>query len=71
VGHGLPSAKEIYTLAWFLNSRGTSPAKLAGHIAHEYTHKFYFKDSHMKPGNNRDRSVSYAFGDLSTPAEID
>jgi hypothetical protein len=63
VGYGYPKDKEFYTYSCFLDDEGTDLSDIAGHIAHEWSHKLGFVhqlDDHDK----RDDTVPYAFGYL-------
>ncbi|MDH3530444.1 MAG: hypothetical protein OEQ28_12845 [Acidobacteriota bacterium] len=62
IGYGYPGEKEIYTYTCLLKEKD-SLAKLAGHIAHEWSHKLGFvhrAEDHAE----RHLTVPYVFGDL-------
>lgn len=61
IGSGYPSKKMIYIKPNFINKGNI--AEIAGHIAHEWTHKFYFIDGNYR-GKKRKYMVSYSFGYL-------
>lgn len=63
VGSGFPRRPMIYTRPCLIN--GGDIAAMAGHIAHEWTHKFGFIDGNYN-GRRRKEMVSYAFGYLVT-----
>lgn len=61
VGYGKPGDKIIYTYSWFFDN--ASESEIAGHIAHEWSHKVGF-DHRYKPHPGRENTVPYAFGTL-------
>lgn len=63
VGYGYPEGKEFYTYSCFLDDGDGDLSDIAGHVAHEWSHKLGFvhdPDEH----DRRDETVPYAFGYL-------
>jgi len=61
IGFGESGDVEIHTYTWFFDAADL--AELAGHIAHEWSHKIGFQHLYMRH-KNRDKTVPYAFGNL-------
>ncbi|TFF37218.1 hypothetical protein [Mucilaginibacter psychrotolerans] len=59
IGFGMPGQKEINTYTWWFYR--AELYELAGHFAHEWSHKLGFDHSY-NPTPTRDFSVPYAFG---------
>ncbi len=64
IGYGDAGEVEIYTYTWFFNKEEPeSLADIAGHIAHEWSHKLGFQHL-FNPHKKRKYTVPYAFGYL-------
>lgn len=63
IGYGNENDIEIYTYTWFFDN--STFDKIAGHVAHEWSHKLGFKHQ-FNPHSERDKTVPYALGDLVT-----
>jgi uncharacterized protein YjaZ len=61
IGYGEDGDVEIHTYTWFFDSADLP--ELAGHIAHEWSHKIGFQHLYVRH-KNRDKTVPYAFGNL-------
>lgn len=61
VGYGQPGQPWIYTYTSFINRE--SVTDIAGHLAHEWSHKLGFEHSHDYD-ELRDESLPYLFGEL-------
>lgn len=61
IGYGEAGDVEIFTYSWYFDR--ASLAEIAGHIAHEWSHKIGFQHLYVRH-KNRDKTVPYTFGNL-------
>lgn len=61
IGYGEAGDVEIFTYSWYFDR--ASLADIAGHIAHEWSHKIGFQHLYVRH-KNRDKTVPYTFGNL-------
>ena len=62
IGYGMPQDTVIFTYTWYFDEDDNLP-ELAGHIAHEWSHKVGF-DHTLEDHPGREETVPYAFGNL-------